>query len=67
MTTARKYNLEVLFKGVPKKSDFKVIEDTLPGIKDGGKLCRLSVYIIDKKGRYAAYYLWCIWYMVLCC
>jgi len=37
MTTARKYNVEALFKGVPKKSDFKIVEETLPAIKDGGK------------------------------
>jgi len=43
MTTARKYNLEVLFKGVPKKSDFKIVEETLPAIKDGGKLCQSTI------------------------
>ena len=38
MATARKYNVEAVFKGAPKKSDFKIVEETLPAIKDGGKL-----------------------------
>ena len=42
MTTARKYVLETLFQGNPKKSDFKIVEETLPAIQDGGKLgCKL--------------------------
>ena len=37
MTTAKTYNVEALFKGLPKKSDFKIVEEILPVIKDGGK------------------------------
>jgi len=37
MATSRKYILEALFQGNPKKSDFKIVEETLPAIKDGGK------------------------------
>ena len=42
MTTARKYVLESLFQGNPKPSDLKIVEETLPAIKDGGELSKLN-------------------------
>lgn len=34
---AQKYVLTKYFKGEPKKSDFKIVEETLPELKVGGK------------------------------
>jgi len=42
MTTARKYNVEAVFKGMPKKFDFKIVEEILPAIKDGGQSCSVT-------------------------
>jgi len=54
MTTARKYVLESLFQGNPKPSDLKIVEETLPAIKDGGELSKLTLlqynWIPDWKG-----------------
>ncbi|XP_065910747.1 prostaglandin reductase 1-like [Dysidea avara] len=47
MTTARKYNVEVLFTGVPKKSDFKIVEETLRAIKDGEFLAEAVWLSVD--------------------
>lgn len=38
---AQKYVLIKYFQGEPKKSDFKIVEENLPELKEGGK------YIID--------------------
>jgi len=35
-TVAKKCILNASFKGLPKKSDLKVVEENLPAIKDGG-------------------------------
>jgi len=35
-TVAKKCILNASFKGLPKKSDLKVVEESLPAIKDGG-------------------------------
>jgi len=37
-TVAKKYILNAKFKGLPKKSDLKVVEESLPAIEDGGTL-----------------------------
>lgn len=38
----QKYVLTKYFQGEPKKSDFKIVEEELPELKDGGKnLCNL--------------------------
>ena len=34
---AQKYILTKYFVGEPKKNDFEIIEEELPGLKDGGK------------------------------
>lgn len=34
----QKYVLTKYFQGEPKKSDFKIVEEELPELKDGGKL-----------------------------
>lgn len=33
---AQKYVLTKYFQGEPKKSDFKIVEEELPPLKDGG-------------------------------
>lgn len=35
---AQKYVLTKYFQGEPKKSDFKIVEETLPELKDGGNV-----------------------------
>ncbi|XP_065912085.1 prostaglandin reductase 1-like [Dysidea avara] len=47
MTTARKYVLETLFQGTPKKSDLKIVEETLPAIKDGEFLAEAVWLSVD--------------------
>lgn len=43
---AQKYVLTKYFQGEPKKSDFKIIEEELPELKDGGKYeFELSTYV----------------------
>lgn len=37
MVLAKKYVVLSPFKGEPKKSDFKVEEEELPDLQDGGK------------------------------
>jgi len=37
-TVAKTYIYNARFKGLPKKSDLKVVEESLPAIKDGGQL-----------------------------
>lgn len=34
---AQKYVLTKYFQGEPKKSDFKIVEEELPELKEGGK------------------------------
>lgn len=34
---AQKYVLTQQFKGDPKKEDFKIVEEEIPDLKDGGK------------------------------
>lgn len=34
---AQKYVLTKQFQGEPKKSDFQIVEETLPDLQDGGK------------------------------
>lgn len=43
---ARKYVLTKYFKGEPKQSDFKIVEEELPELKDGGML---SLQLISKQ------------------
>lgn len=38
MTTSKKFILAKYFDGAPKESDFKLVEEELPPIKDGGRL-----------------------------
>lgn len=38
---AHKYVLIKYFQGEPKKSDFKIVEEELPELKDGGDLSDL--------------------------
>jgi len=35
-TVAKKYIINARFKGLPKQSDLKIVEENLPAIKDGG-------------------------------
>ena len=37
MTTARKYIVAAHFQGTPKRSDFKIAEEKLPALNDGGE------------------------------
>jgi hypothetical protein len=37
MATARKITVDRRFDGMPKESDFKVVEEQLPPLKDGGE------------------------------
>ena len=39
---AQKYVVNANFKGMPKRSDLRVEEESLPAIKDGGLLSILS-------------------------
>ena len=44
---ARKFVLNNKIRGVPKLTDFKLVEETLPELQDGGKLYLLiSSYFI---------------------
>lgn len=38
---AQKYVLTKYFQGEPKKSDFKIVEEELPQLKDGGRKFRI--------------------------
>ena len=44
-TVAQKYIIEAYFKGLPKQSDLKIVEESLPAIKDGGYL--INAVILD--------------------
>ena len=35
-TVAQKYIVDAHFKGMPKRSDLKIVEESLPALKDGG-------------------------------
>lgn len=41
--TAQKYVLTKYFQGEPKNSDFKIVEEKIPDLKDGGK----TVYFLS--------------------
>lgn len=38
MVTAKKIVLAKKFDGMPKESDLQIVEETLPAVKDGGKI-----------------------------
>lgn len=40
---SQKYVLTKYFQGEPKKSDFKIVEEDIPDLQDGGKLKKRKV------------------------
>lgn len=43
-TEARKYVLTKHFQGEPKKSDFEIVQEELPELKDGGIYFHIFTY-----------------------
>lgn len=41
MVTAKKYVLDKHFQGEPKRSDFKIVEEELPPLQNGGRIIRI--------------------------
>lgn len=50
MVTTKKYIMVKHFDGLPKLSDFEIVEEVLPSLKDGGKhnifLCHLTTFFL---------------------
>lgn len=46
MVVAKKYVVVIPFAGIPKKTDFKIVEEKLPAPKDGGKYAHCMCSII---------------------
>ena len=44
MVTAKKFILEKHFKGEPKRSDLKLVEEELPTLQDGGTIFFSYIY-----------------------
>lgn len=42
---AQKYVLTKYFQGEPKKSDFKIVEEELPELKEGGNLVLFFIFL----------------------
>ena len=51
MVVTKKFILSKHFKGEPKSSDVKLIEEELPPIKDGGQYI-IHIYICLKIAKY---------------
>ena len=47
MTTAKKFILPNGFKGEPKLTDFKLVEEKLPALKDGEVLLEALFHSVD--------------------
>jgi prostaglandin reductase 1 len=47
MATARKITVDRRFDGMPKESDFKVVEEQLPPLKDGEFLAEAVFLSVD--------------------
>lgn len=45
MVLAKKFLYVKRFFGEPKDSDFELVEEELPGIKDGGKVFQNSYFV----------------------